>query len=100
MALTATCPKCATSSAVPDEALGRKVRCKRCQNIFIVEAAPASAETSFAPEATPGPDASKPTTPARPASRPEGARPVSSAGGPKGPPAKSQRTLWIVLGVL
>src|SRR5438128_1962064 len=92
MTLTATCPKCATSSPVPEEAVGRKVRCKRCQNIFVVEATPRPDDTFIPPE-TP-----KPANAPRAASRPA-ARPPSSAGAREGPPTRSQRTLWMILGV-
>lgn len=98
MPLTATCPKCATSSAVPEEAVGRKVRCKRCQNIFVVEPAAVS-QTTPSPTHTPSPNSSAVNQP-KAASRPP-SKPPSSAGGRTKPAPKAQsRALWTILGVL
>jgi predicted Zn finger-like uncharacterized protein len=35
MAIQITCPNCDTALRVPDEMVGKKVRCKACQEIFL-----------------------------------------------------------------
>ena len=40
----ANCPHCARSLSVPEQALGKSVRCPRCREIFVVPAAPPDAE--------------------------------------------------------
>ena len=42
MSLIATCPKCSTSANVTAEFNGKKVRCKKCKALFVVEAKPAT----------------------------------------------------------
>src|SRR5215212_11317307 len=36
MSVEASCPQCSATSSVPEEMLGKKVRCKRCRTKFIV----------------------------------------------------------------
>ncbi len=40
MATRISCPNCETPLAVPEEMLGRKVRCKSCQEVFVVRTSP------------------------------------------------------------
>jgi hypothetical protein len=42
MASTFECPKCGRELKVPDELLGKKVKCPACQSIFITAAEPAA----------------------------------------------------------
>jgi hypothetical protein len=37
MSVAASCPQCSATSSVPEEMVGKKVRCKRCRTKFIVE---------------------------------------------------------------
>jgi hypothetical protein len=39
-----TCPKCAKPINAPAELAGKKIKCKGCANIFVVEAAPAPSD--------------------------------------------------------
>jgi hypothetical protein len=50
-----TCPECGNKRAVPDDLLGKKIKCKKCQGVFTVKAA-----------AAPKPGAKKPVEKARP----------------------------------
>jgi predicted Zn finger-like uncharacterized protein len=49
MAIRTSCPKCRAAYTVPDEQLGRKVRCKQCQEVFTVAALAVPIETPPAP---------------------------------------------------
>lgn len=39
MAVTVTCPACGNSTPVSDDILGRKIRCRGCQEVFVAAAA-------------------------------------------------------------
>jgi len=39
MAVSVTCPGCGTSYPVADDLLGKKIRCKKCQETFVAAAA-------------------------------------------------------------
>src|SRR5438128_2335513 len=39
MAVTVTCPACGNSTSVSDDILGRKIRCRGCQEVFVATAA-------------------------------------------------------------
>lgn len=39
MSVSAECPECGSAAPVPDTMVGRKVRCKGCQAVFVVKAA-------------------------------------------------------------
>src|SRR4051794_21413144 len=43
MAVTVSCPGCAATIGVSEEILGKKVKCKRCQEMFIAKAAKVAA---------------------------------------------------------
>jgi predicted Zn finger-like uncharacterized protein len=72
MAIRTVCTHCRTPYNVPDEQLGRSVRCKQCQEVFTV--APAGETT--APAAVPPPVAAEPPAPTTPTPRPMGRRPL------------------------
>lgn len=76
MAISATCPECSASAAMPDEMAGKKVRCKKCQEIFTVPAASGKAK--------------------RPASRTA----LSGSGGMQRPAKKSSLLLWVCVGLI
>ena len=40
-AVIAVCPNCSNGAPVPEEATGKKVKCKKCATIFVVEPVPA-----------------------------------------------------------
>jgi predicted Zn finger-like uncharacterized protein len=68
MAIT-ICPHCGSAGRVPDNFVGRKVKCPKCQNPFTAAAAPAAATQA------PPPAAVRPRTPAAPAPAPPARRP-------------------------
>jgi len=49
-AITITCPECGKTSTAPAVAVGRKVRCKNCEHVFVV-AAPAGKKAAPAKKA-------------------------------------------------
>src|SRR5262245_35301771 len=36
-----TCPECGNQRGVPDDLVGKKIKCKKCQSVFTVKAAAA-----------------------------------------------------------
>lgn len=44
-----TCPECGNQRAVPDELVGKKIKCKKCQSVFTVKAAPPAGVKSGKP---------------------------------------------------
>jgi hypothetical protein len=40
MSIRVTCPECGKAAIAPDNAAGRKVRCRGCQNVFPIPAGP------------------------------------------------------------
>jgi predicted Zn finger-like uncharacterized protein len=98
--LVINCPECDKEIKVPEDAEGKKIRCKECDHVFVVEpprkAAPARpakaaravpAKPAPAKPATPAkPVAAKPATPAKPAAKP--AKPAAKPDAtPASPPA-------------
>ena len=74
MPFRVTCPACQTPCVVPDEAVGRKVRCKRCSNVFQLAAAkpkpPVLDEASRLEEvAEPAPDGLQTAPKSRPSAK-------------------------------
>ncbi|HZY89589.1 MAG TPA: trypsin-like peptidase domain-containing protein [Gemmataceae bacterium] len=85
MAIDAVCPQCRAAYSLPDHQAGKKVRCKRCDNIFLVadpvpEVLPARpAQVTLRPQSRPP----QTVTAARPAA-PKAPAPVAAA-----PPARA-----------
>src|SRR5438552_17728040 len=51
MSIKALCPGCNTSYTLADTLRGKKIRCKKCQEVFVAEeAAPEDEEASAEPE--------------------------------------------------
>ncbi|MHC4871070.1 MAG: zinc-ribbon domain-containing protein [Planctomycetota bacterium] len=48
------CPECSTSYELPDEYVGKKLKCKKCESVFEVEAEEEIAEVAETPEEEPG----------------------------------------------
>src|SRR5262245_52786911 len=72
--IVTSCPECKKQIRAPASALGKKIRCKACEHVFVVEAPPkGKAAPSKAPPAKPGPPP-KAVTPAKPP--PKGAPPA------------------------
>jgi len=86
------CPKCCTVSSVPDTYLGRKVRCKVCNEPFVAAGGGAAVETTAqaVTATTPAVPAAKATATKSPAAVNVTARRV---GGTRGPGA---RTAWLL----
>src|SRR4051812_48850795 len=62
------CPECQNEIKVPEEAEGKKIRCKECDHVFTVEPPPKAKPARPAKKAVPAkPAAAKPAAPARPA---------------------------------
>jgi hypothetical protein len=59
-----TCPECGNQRGVPDDLVGKKIKCKKCQSVFTVKA----------PAAKPAPK--PPAKPAKPAAKPASAIPI------------------------
>jgi hypothetical protein len=55
-----TCPECGNRRGVPDDLVGKKIKCKKCQSVFTVKA-PVKASKPAPP---------KPAAPAKPAAKP------------------------------
>jgi hypothetical protein len=51
-AITVTCPGCTKAMRAPETARGKKVRCKSCNHIFILPAAPVDPAATRAPAAS------------------------------------------------
>ncbi len=49
MPIVSTCPSCGNQGRVPDAARGHQVKCPRCNNTFVVAAAPTSVQPVHAP---------------------------------------------------
>jgi predicted Zn finger-like uncharacterized protein len=86
MSVPATCPECSASASVPDEAVGKKVRCKKCQATFRVEP-PSSGKKR------PGSKSNLIKTESK------NGRGDTPSGGFRRP-KKSNATLWVVLAVV
>jgi hypothetical protein len=101
-ALIAVCPKCNNDAPVPADAIGKKVKCKKCQNIFVIEALPTGKIEK------PGKARPKTKSPTRPGTKAdpkangktEAKATVSGSGGMRRPAKKSNAMLYIILGVL
>src|SRR5262249_39216167 len=70
MSLVVTCPKCASKLSIPDAAAGKKLRCPRCQEVFLPDekqppAALSTQVTAQPPPLTPAPTPPPPATPPR-----------------------------------
>jgi hypothetical protein len=88
MSVTAICPKCSFSAQVPDDAIGKKARCKKCSNTFVVEATePVKVGIKVGAKSSPG---------ARPKTVPV-SRPATQSAPHHKKPQKSHATLWILL---
>ena len=61
-AINITCTQCGNASRVPAEAVGKKIRCKQCNAVFVVQA--------NAPKPAPAPVAAKPPAAKAPAAKP------------------------------
>jgi len=63
-----SCPECGKQLRVPEEAAGKKIRCKGCEHVFTVES-PGKSKPAKAPAkaAAPKPAPAKPGKPAKPA---------------------------------
>ena len=74
-AINITCTQCGNASRVPADAVGKKIRCKQCQSVFVVQAATAKAPAAKAPAAKP-PAAKAPVgaSAAKPAAKPAPAK--------------------------
>lgn len=60
--MVSACPKCQTKIRVPESAIGKKIRCKSCENVFVVEIP----KKASVPEAkAPAPEAKKAAKPAK-----------------------------------
>jgi predicted Zn finger-like uncharacterized protein len=77
MASVIVCPECDKQLKVPDEVLGKKIRCKDCGNTFTAKAPAKASRPAGRPAGGPGPEnpaakkpggapANKPVTPPRP----------------------------------
>jgi predicted Zn finger-like uncharacterized protein len=89
MTIRIVCPGCQAVYQVPDNLLGKKVRCKHCEQVLVAAAAPGSAPTAPAAETgvQPRPPAAPPRKPAPPPSEKPGAEePVAES-----PPAAASR---------
>ena len=51
--LEISCPQCGNTSKVPDELIGKKIKCRKCQNIIVVKAASQPAPKNVAVKAEP-----------------------------------------------
>jgi hypothetical protein len=122
-ALIAVCPKCNNDAQVPEEAVGKKVKCKKCQNIFVIEPLPTgklektpipgtagaagAAGAKARPKTKPAPGAagnsdSKSISIGKPGAKPTARTSVGTgaSGAMRRPAKKSNSLLWIALGVL
>jgi hypothetical protein len=75
MAVTVSCPACGQSLPLSEELLGKKIRCKSCQEVFVAQAAKAKVGArGAAPAEAPAKSGRNGTTtaptPRRPAGRP------------------------------
>jgi hypothetical protein len=88
MPVIVSCPQCEKKLRVPDNLLGKKVRCPGCSGMFIGRAAEAPPpEEEEAPPPPPPPKAAKP--PARPQPPPEEDEPEEEEEGPRGKGSKA-----------
>jgi hypothetical protein len=94
-ALIAVCPKCNNDAPVPEEAIGKKVKCKKCQTIFVIEPLPTGKLEKPGPKQRP-----KTKAPPRPEVNSEVKASVSGSGGMRRPAKKSNAILYIVSGVV
>jgi predicted Zn finger-like uncharacterized protein len=74
------CPNCRTAFQVPAEVVGKRIRCKKCQTVFTVDAA-GSAPARAKPIA-------KPARPASTGPKPATAKPVSATPPPNATPKR------------
>lgn len=86
MAIATTCPNCLALFRLPDELAGRKVKCQKCQGLFIVP-------SSDATMTSPGLQASPAQTPAEehPATAPVPSFPLPPPPSVQPPPAASEQ---------
>src|SRR5262245_32857778 len=64
-----SCPDCGTRMKVPEATIGKKLRCKSCEKIFVAklpEKSPAIVEQKKAPPPKPKVDSKKPPPPSAP----------------------------------
>lgn len=112
MSVKATCPQCGLSSTAPDEAVGRKVRCKKCQTTFTIEGDSSGEASSldFSPAGGAAPKVARGSRPSSQANlsssggkpRPRSSASIepSSSGISRRPAKKSNATMWVVLSVV
>src|SRR5215470_14188672 len=70
-----SCPECDKQIKAPADAVGRKIRCKSCEHVFVVKA-PTKAPAPIKPD-RPAAKSSKAEKPAKPASPPKPAKPAA-----------------------
>jgi predicted Zn finger-like uncharacterized protein len=96
MAIDAVCPQCRAAYSLPDHQAGKKVRCKRCESIFLI--------AEYVPEVLPA-RAAQVTQRPQPQPRPRQAITASRPAAPKAaaavaaPPPRSALP-WVVGGVV
>lgn len=101
MPFRVTCPACQTPSVVPDEAVGRKARCKRCSNVFQLPSArpksPVADEASRLEEVADPPSDGLQTAPkSRPSAKKHAAARPSVRSVKRAAPPRSSAAFWIV----
>jgi predicted Zn finger-like uncharacterized protein len=69
MATTTLCPECGVRLAIKPELLGKRVRCKKCGEVFVAEAGPAANDDSAGFQDRSSPPLAPPGRPAVPARR-------------------------------
>jgi hypothetical protein len=74
--IVTSCPECKKQIKAPGDALGKKIRCKACEHVFVVEAPPRA--KGPAPKAAPPAKSTpaKAAKPAKPAPPPKAAKPA------------------------
>lgn len=80
-----SCPDCGTKIRVPESSIGKKIRCKACEQVFAVQPPNKPSEAITKPEATGKPPAKKATPPAA-----KKAAPVPAKKGGPAPPKKAE----------
>ena len=100
-ALIAVCPKCNNDAPVPEEAIGKKVKCKKCQNIFVIEPLPTGKLEKSGPKAgaKARPKTKSPNRPATNETKSDAKAATSASGGMRRPAKKSSAMLYILAGV-
>ena len=75
-----TCPECDRQIKVPAETVGKKIRCKNCEHVFVIKAPPAAGAITEAKTKPPTVPDKKGTKPAKPAPPPKSAEDEEEAG--------------------